>query len=166
MIFLFLLTKYFFAKSAQDFIYILFAIVYIIYSVIKAGKKVAKNRPTVDTKPKPVSPPASPQPQPNEDFKKVMEEMFGKLPEPKVSQPQVQKPKPQISSAKPQPVKIKTHVPVKESRVLGTKTVKPLSPQPHPSLIKTETTEVEEEVVDFDFRKAIIFSEILKRPNW
>ena len=59
--------------AAQNYIYIIFAVAYAIYSMVKAGKKATQNRPTIDKQPEqsPTVQPPTPPPIPQQDFKKM-----------------------------------------------------------------------------------------------
>lgn len=169
------------ADGFGNYIYIIFAVLYIIYSIIKAGKKVSKNRPTVEKQPQQtqtVQPPtAIPLPRKEDDFKKMLEDLMGGVPEIEIPEKQIIKPKPQPVTVKPQPAKIAPHHPKKEK--LTTSQSKFISAKPkttsasipfvsHPEIVqKTFAETVEEESsIDFDIRQAIIYSEILKRPQY
>lgn len=159
----------------EDYIYILLAVVYILYSIIRGAKKVSKNRPTVSEK-KPVPQPApqrKPVTEPGEDFKKILEEFLGTPSADTLTTAEKNIPKPV-----PQPAKILPRIREK---------AKPKTVQPSPFLdtdikktkksaethhhitqkIFSEPVVAEETPsVDFDIRQAIIFSEILKRPQY
>ncbi|MBI4930651.1 MAG: hypothetical protein HY841_07805 [Bacteroidetes bacterium] len=174
--------------AAQNYIYIVFAVIYIIYSIIKAGKKVTKNRPTTIPNSssqkkdefKPVQPPeASPIPNHGDDMKKMLEDLLGRNPEVKIPEKHPDsyrdKVKHQPVSIKPQPSKITTHS-IKEKTIpshVPSKTHKTaaqsfLTGEQLASSKKVflESEAEEESVVDFDIRQAIIYSEILKRPQY
>ncbi|HEY4798998.1 MAG TPA: hypothetical protein VII99_07985 [Bacteroidia bacterium] len=184
-------------QASANYIYIVFAVVYIIYSIIKAGKNVTKNRPTVNppsdeestTKRKeeykPVQPPvSSPVPNPGDELKKMLQEVLGKVPEvpvPPVSgkspEKSVLKPKLQPVVAKPQPTAHKLHSnkkektasmqwKVKEKEKLKESASSNLQPKPSTLKVSAEPVVEQEAGIDFDIRQAIIFSEILKRPNY
>ena len=178
-------------QASTNYIYIIFAVVYVIYSIIKAGKKVTQNRPTIEGQPLPkdsagqpsptVQPPTA-TPLPQQDFKKMLEDLLGGVPEEKIPQPQV--PKVQAPVHKPEPVKITIrHTPKRETAAVPRE--KPLSAKPanlaektsHPQFYETAKKVFAEPVAveeagpdnyreDIDIRQAIIYSEILKRPNW
>ena len=173
--------------AAQNYIYIVFAVIYIIYSIIKAGKKATKNRPTTAPDPssqkqdefKPVQPPtASPLPDLGVDMKKMLEDLLGGGSEEKIPEHQAPRPQPQPLSERPQPVKISTHSPPKEKLITAhTKSfsAKPKITSDKAPFIKyseisqkvfAEPIIEEESGVDFDIREAIIYSEILKRPQY
>ena len=170
--------------AAQNYIYIVFAVLYVIYSIIKAGKKAVKNKPNVSPSPvsekrdefKPVQPPvASPLPRQNQgdDMKKMLEELLGKNPEIKIPEKQVANPKHEPVKIKPQPAKIVTHV--KNIRAtlshVPSKTKEDaksfLSGEKQTAKkVFVETSVEEDRDIDFDIRQAIIYSEILKRPQY
>ncbi|MFI5164624.1 MAG: hypothetical protein ACHQHP_05190 [Bacteroidia bacterium] len=168
--------------AAQNYIYIIFAVLYIIYSIVKAAKKVTQNRPTIDKQPQQspaVKPPtASPLPEQTKeiDFKKLLEDLLGGNPEEKNPEPKI--PEPSRISEKPQPVKIHAQVPKKEQpsyQSLKHVSEKPkitsdkisLTKHPHAApKVFTEPVVEEEQEVDFDIRQAVIYSEILKRPEY
>lgn len=160
-----------------DYIYIILAIAYVIYSIIQAGKKVSKNRPTVTKKSEPTTVhQPKPQPPKEEDtFKKIFEELFGEIPKVEVPEEQATPSKHQPVEEKPAPAKImqKQHI----NQKLGSKEKKepfikekPQEEFTHrPELIQMAfaNTHQEETIeTDFDIRQAVIHSEILKRPNW
>ncbi len=166
--------------ASTNYIYIIFAVAYAIYSIVKAGKKVTANRPNIDKQPEQsptVKPPASsPVPNQGDEMKKMLEDLFGgrqeaeeKIPEKEIPKP---KPQPQHHPEKqrhPQPVshhlehaKATPHAFDKEK--LQATHAKPPAAKPQKVLMKSA---VEEEVeADFDIRQAIIYSEILKRPEY
>ena len=87
------------ADGFGNYLYIIFAVVYVIYSIIKAGKKVTQNRPTIDKKPQAspttIQPPtASPVPHPNsgDELKKMLEDLLGGGSEEEMPEKQVLKP--------------------------------------------------------------------------
>ncbi|MBI4947173.1 MAG: hypothetical protein HY840_12330 [Bacteroidetes bacterium] len=161
-------------QAGTNYIYILLTVAYVIYSIIKAGKKVTQNRPTIDPQPQsplPVHPPVEKQ-APQQDFTKMLEEILGGgAPEEKIPEPQVIQPKPQPVAIKLQPTKIVTHSEKKEKI-----TPSHLHPKNQKEEIKyqkatakkvvAESVAVEEPEFNFDIREAIVYSEILKRPNW
>lgn len=172
------------AEGFGNYIYIVFAVIYVIYSIIKASKKAQQKPSAQNQKPNPsstVQPPADsplPKQKPEDDFKKMLEDLMGEVPEIKIPNKQIPKPKPQPVSAKPPPAKIAPHHPKKEK--LTAAAAKFISAKPktasdsipfvsHPEILqKGLTAEVveEESGEDFDIRQAVIYSEILKRPNW
>ena len=160
-------------QAGTNYIYIIFAVVYVIYSIIKAGKKVAANKPTLDkpqapssAQPTPtVKPPAS-SPFPQQDLKKMLEDIMG-VPEANVPEPQMVKPKVQPFAEKPQPAKIS----IDSSPKKGTVPASPVHPvhavkHPLPRKVILEPPVEETPAIDFDIRQAILFSEILKRPQY
>src|ERR1051326_1157546 len=87
--------------AATNYIYIVFAVLYIIYSIIKAGRKAVQQKPSEKgTEPSStVKPPTSaPLPQPGselgDDMKKMLEEILGKKPEIKIPEKPISKPQP------------------------------------------------------------------------
>ena len=87
--------------ASTNYIYIVFAILYVIYSIIKAGKKASQQKPVPKkTEPAPtVRPPtSSPLPNPGDNMKKMLEGILGKKPELKIPEKQ----------NKSQPVLVKT----------------------------------------------------------
>ena len=188
-------------QAAQNYIYIVFVVLYMIYSVIKAGEKAAKQKPVVkDNNPQPVSSsqPQSAQtnipPQKKEgDFKTILEDMFGGMPNvdadvtKPVQSPSKKVPEKQIPRSKPQSIFSK-HNPIKKpapasfqqkEKTSSVKTPQLPLKQKTPSQstfsitsfadtrnIISEQDVVEEIDFEFDFRQAVIYSEILKRPNW
>ena len=187
-------------QAAQNYIYIVFVVLYMIYSVIKAGKKAAKQKPVVkDNNPQPVSSsqPQSAQtnipPQKKEgDFKTILEDMFGGMPNvgkdvptpvqsssKKIPEKQIPRSKPQSIFSKPNPIKKTTNASQRKEKTSSVKTeILPTKPRPvsepafsilsaanTPSAL-SEREVVEETDFEFDFRQAVIYSEILKRPNW
>ena len=152
--------------ATTNYIYIIFAVVYVIYSIIKAGKKVTKNRPTIDQQPQSsptVQPPIEKQP-PQQDFKKMLEDLLGGTQEEKIPEPQVIQPKPQPVAIKPQPTKIVTHSEKKEKIIPSHLHSK--NPKEMPKKVFDEQVVVEEAEANFNFREAVIYSEILKRPEY
>ena len=145
-------------KADTNYIYIILVMVYIIYNIIKAGKKAAKNRPVVVAKnpqqtdtDMPANP-KNPQPTAEEEFKKIMEQMLGKLPE---------MPKKQIHQPKHQQAKITHALPIE--KILPQKT-KHLSDRQNAPMQQSLVLQEQKPIIDFDLRQAIIFSEILKKP--
>ena len=157
--------------------------IYVIYSIVKAGKKVSQNRPGQNTKPVPPvsSHPAetySPPPKKEDDLKKILEDLLGEMPEVKIPEKQKPQPKPSQVFSKPAPAKIVPKHPKKEKLV--TRYAKPVTPKKslsaesphfvsHPEVVQKAFQEnvIEEEVsVDFDIRQAVLYSEILKRPQY
>ena len=164
------------ADGFGNYLYIIFAVVYVVYTIIKAGKKVTQNKPTIDKRPQSsptVRPPvASPEPQhnPGDELKKMLEDLLGGGAQEDVPQPEVLRPQPTVVYEKPKPVKASVPVPRKE---------KPVAPQmksaaapafrAHPEVVQKgfiEPVQEEEMAIDFDIRQAIIYSEILKRPQY
>ena len=146
---------------------------YVIYSIIKAGKKVTKNRPTINPQPQSsptVQPPTEKQP-PQQDFTKMLEDLLGGTREEKIPEPEVLQPKPQPIVVKPHPTKIITHSEKKEKIIpshLHSKNPKEDIKHPKETAKKVfaEPVAVEEPEFDFDIRQAVIYSEILKRPEY
>lgn len=179
-IFVFLMTQSFFMHADTNYIYILLVVLYIIYSIIRAGKKVKKNRPVIDKTSRP-SPQASPsQPSPvhskrerTDELKKLMEDFLGVPAENESTTAEKNFPKPV-----PQPAKILSRTrektkprTVQPAPFLDTdirKTKKPAETHHHITQKIFSEPAVAEETpsVDFDIRQAIIFSEILKRPQY
>ncbi|MEK6614721.1 MAG: hypothetical protein AABZ32_01215 [Bacteroidota bacterium] len=172
-------------QASTNYIYIIFAVLYVIYSVIKASKKAQQKSTTQNQKPQPSStvqpPTASPLPKqkPEDDFKKMLEDLLGGAPEIKIPERQIPKVESQTIPIKPHPVKISTHSPQKEKVI--TAPTKPFSIKPKitsekvpfikhsesaPKVFAEPMHEEESGVDNFDIREAIIYSEILKRPNW
>lgn len=159
------------AEGFGNYLYIIFAVVYVIYNIIKAGKKVTQNRPTIGKKTQSsptVKPPVSTVPEPagGDDFKKILEELLGageeEIPEKPVLQPQPQ------ATVKPAANFLK------KDRMAGPP-AKYNEPQPantfiaHPEIVQkvfSEQPQEEEAGIDFDIRQAVIYSEILKRPQY
>lgn len=198
------------AEGFGNYIYIVFAVLYIIYSIVKAAKKVNKNRPATSppkeqsrTSPSPEghgsytaqkkeekfhpiqptvksgqAPEAKPLPEKEDDFKKILEDLLGEVPEIQIPEKQIPKPKPQQVYVKPRPAKIAPHHPKKEK--LTTSQAKFVSEKlktssesvpfvSHPEILHTnflDSVVEEEPEVEFDIRQAVIYSEILKRPSW
>lgn len=167
--------------AAPNYIYIVLAIFYIIYSIVKAAKK-NQNKPAAPASPsqkkdefKPVTPPAAsplPKQNPGDDLKKMLEEVLGKTSPIKI--PQL---KPQSLPVKKQPAKSSPLQFKKEKAVISRMPAKSTpKKEPHtflPSehIVPFQKTELaaaaeEEPVIDFDLRQAIIYSEILKRPQY
>lgn len=168
-----------FMQASTNYIYIIFAVVYVIYSIIKAGKKVTKNRPTIDQQPQSsptVHPPIEKQP-PQQDFTKMLEDLLGGTQEEKIPEPQLPKVQPPLH--KPEPVKISIHNTSKKETATVSN-IKPLPAKPHKIPEKTshsqhyenakkvfaEQVVVEETESNFDFREAVIYSAILNRPEY
>jgi len=172
------------AEGFGNYIYIVFAVIYVIYSIIKASKKAQQKPSKPNQKPQAsptVQPPtASPLPKqkPEEDFKKMLEDLMGEVPEIKIPDKQIPKPKPQSATAKPAPAKIAPHHPKKEKLTAAeakfvsakTKTTSESTPfVSHPEILQQDFSNAvveEESGMDFDIRQAIIYSEILKRPQY
>lgn len=150
---------------------------------------MSKNRPTVSQNPpsqnreeyKPVQPPAaSPLPDTGNEIKKMLEDLLGGAPEVKIPEEQVPQIKPQPVSIKPQPAKISTHA--KKEKALVSHSPSKTQKAGAKSFLTGEKLvtskkifiepELEEESAsdsyrdDFDIRQAIIYSEILKRPQY
>ena len=167
------------ADGFGNYLYIIFAVVYVVYTIIKAGKKVTQNKPTIDKRPQAsptVRPPvASPNPQqnPGEDLKKMLEDLLGGGAQEDVPQAEVLKPRLTVVHEKPKPVKAAVPAPRKEKPVAHQATPQSVPAAPafraHPEVLQkslNETIEEEETVIDFDIRQAVIYSEILKRPQY
>lgn len=159
----------------------------MIYSVFKAGKKVVKNRPTIEGQslpkesteqsPTTVQPPTA-SPLPQQDFKKMLEDLLGGAPEEKNPEPKAFQPKQQPIALKPlrkesvgQPTKIVTQSAKKEKIVLPHATAKNHKEEikltkEKTAKISTEPVVMEETGFNFDIREAIIYSEIMKRPEY
>lgn len=166
------------AEGFGNYLYIIFAVVYIIYSIVKAGKKVKQNRPTIDktSRPSPtVQPPVSspaPQHESGDELKKMLEELLGGGEEEEIPEKPVASPVPSVIPHKPAPKPV-YQAARKEKQVEDTSKQKATLPVPgfhaHPEIIRQaftgqEPEEVEE--IDFDIRQAVIYSEILKRPSY
>ena len=187
--------------AAQNYIYIIFAVAYAIYSMVKAGKKVTQNRPTLSLPDRQAGPNPSPSgegssasqkredsyaptvqpptatPLPQQDYKKMLEDLFGV---PKANAPVSQQPvaKERTDDPKRQPVKISLNTPQKEKTETAREKLmaahsksasEKLSHVKQPKAIKkvfAEATVEEETIADFDIRQAVIYSEILKRPEY
>lgn len=163
-----------------DYIYIILALAYIIYSIIRAGEKISKNRPTVTrkTEPSTVQQPQSQSPKEKEEdtFKKVFEELFGEIPEVKNPEEPAAPPMPEPVEVKSAPAKIIPKHPPKRQLISKEKKEPFLKVEKseegfthHPELVQmafAETQQEETVETDFDIRQAVIYSEILKRPNW
>lgn len=169
-------------QAETNYIYIVFAVLYVIYSIVKAVKKNAEQKQVVK-KPEQKStvqpPTASPVSKPGDDFKKMLEDLLGGTQEVEVPEKQIQIPKPQPVTVRPRPAKIAPHHPKKEK--LASQYAKPLTPKKsvpaestpvfkqHPEIVQkvfADTAVEAEQGVDFDIRQAIIYSEILKRPQY
>jgi hypothetical protein len=169
--------------ASTNYIYIIFAVIYVIYSIIKAGKKVTNNRPTIDQQPNSqptVQPPTATSP-PQQDFKKMLEDLLGGVPVRQEERPPTVSGEEKIptSHPKPQPVKISIHHKPKKETATASQD-KPFPAKPHKVSHSQhyeaakkvfEEPVVVEEAADslrdgFDIREAVIYSEILKRPDW
>lgn len=172
-----------YAEGIGNYIYIIFAVIYVIYSIVKAGKKVSQNRPKQSSQPAPPasSQPAetySPPPQKEDDLKKMLEDLLGEIPEVKIPEKQQSLPKSQPVFSKPAPAKVAPRHPKKDKS--ATSSAKPLTAEKstisetpnfvsHPEVIQKAFQEnpVEDEAsLDFDIWQAVIYSEILKRPQY
>ncbi len=166
-------------KADTNYLYILFAVVYVIYSIIKAGKKVTKNRPTIDKNPqappasRPTQPPSAPETNSGDELKKMLEELLGGGAEEEQHEPEVIRPKPTVVYEKPQPKKVPANFSHKEKKTSSPARPNVATPAhafvAHPEIVKKAFVEpVQEETadVDFDIREAVIYSEILKRPQY
>jgi hypothetical protein len=149
---------------------IIFAVIYIAYSIIKAGKKVTGNRPVIEKRPQSppvVQPPvARPAKDSGGEIRKMLEDLMG------VPSGQIAEKK---APAKPQrvPVQKASYVPRKEKQESYSMQPEEMAPAAefvsHPEVLRkafTENAQEEETGVDFDIRQAIIYSEILKRPEY
>ena len=167
-------------QASTNYIYILFAIAYVIYSIIKASKKTTQQKP-VTKKPEhstTVQPPVVspiPQKQPGEDLKKMLEDLLGVPSEtPPLPQPAADhNKKPEPVKIKPQPAKIPAQKQKEKSAHLHVPSQTKETPKPFlagekkmPKKILEEVVLEEEPEKDFDIRQAIIYSEILKRTSW
>ena len=166
--------------AAQNYIYIVFAILYVIYSIVKAVKKNSQQKPAEQTKrPEPhqtVQPPvASPYPKQNpaDDMKKMLEDLLGGGSEIKIPEKQVVQPKQEPVKIKPQPAKIITHAQKVKAVPSHFPSKAKETAQPFlsgeketPKKVFVETSIEEDKDIDFDIRQAIIYSEILKRPQY
>lgn len=162
------------ADGFGNYLYVIFAVVYVIYSIIKAGKKVTQNRPTIDKKPQSsptVNPPTSSLPEPagGDDFKKILEELLGAGGEEEVPEtaPRKAEPLPAV------PVKPAANFLKKDKPVVSPNIPKAAVPATafvaHPEIVEkvfSQKTEQEESEIDFDIRQAVLYSEILKRPEY
>lgn len=160
----------------DEYIYIILAAVYIIYSIIKAAGKVSKNKPRT-SKPQTASRPVQqtqqqPKPKPGDVFKKILDEMLGEIPQ--VTVPEKQKPK---TKAPPQQYIRKERAKIISSqqetfqelqtKQKAHKISTPVAKQRHHIEISEPIAVPEEEPsVEFSVRDAVVYSEILKRPNW
>ncbi len=188
--------------AAQNYIYILFAVLYIIYSLVKAVKKNAKHPPVSSSNPpaqkkdeyKPVQPPvSSPAPDPGEDIRKMLEQVLGRNQESKAPEKKTVASKQHTGQLKTPPKltrqqwatketptsrddeKKSFHKDRKEKADLAHKTEMHhrsertflSGEQVLPKKVFSEMAIADEETaVDFDFRQAVIYSEILKRPQY
>jgi hypothetical protein len=158
-------------ESGKNYIYILFAIGYAIYSIIKAGKKANANRQSTEKQSQEtpaVNPPVSSSvPKPGEDMRKMLEDLLGGPRDEKT--PEVVLPKPKHKQPVPYHMehakivshsfdKVKTPV-VPEKQVMD-------KPKIVPQKVAAEPAVEQSAAPDFDIRQAIIFSEILKRPQY
>jgi len=171
-------------RADTNYIYILFAVAYVIYSIIKASKKAQQKSATQNQKPLPSStvqpPTASPLPKqkPEDDFKKMLEDLLGGNPEVEIPEKQIPIPKQQPVTVKQQPAKIAPRHPKKEKLV--TQVAKPITSKKSltaesahfisdPEIIQKAFQDIaveEETAIDFDIQQAVIYSEILKRPHY
>jgi hypothetical protein len=169
-------------QAGTNYIYILFAVAYAVYSIIKAGKKVTANRPTIDKdqgqSPAVKPPTESPIPNAGDDMKKMLQDLLGGSPEEKTPEAHPDNSR----ELRPQPVfeRPKHQQPVPH-HMEHTKTVSHTfdkakaqaiqekhvdKPKTVPKKIFAESTADNETTPDFDIRQAIIYSEILKRPEY
>ena len=176
-------------QASTNYIYIIFAVAYAVYSIIKAGKKVTASRPTTTTTSepqaeqttssqkkdefKPVQPPtATPVPEfnPGGEIKKILEDLLGGKPDEKNPEVKVPKSNQKHSSTKPphhiehpkiisQPIEKAKPKSVQNEHLVS-------KPQAVSKKVIAESIIEEEPEVDFDFRQAVIYSEILKRPEY
>ena len=193
-------------QAGTNYIYIVFAVLYVIYSIIKAGKKTARQKPaTQKREPDPTvhprlpskeimdggqDPTASPLPQsnPGDDLKKMLEELLGGVPEIKTTEKQPdpdREQKPEPAKIKPQPAKIVTHaqkikaapshIPspkgkaspkTKEEEKTFLSGEKKISKKVFTQAAVGAEQDSDADPEDFDIRRAVIYSEILKRPEW
>lgn len=169
-------------KSAEGFgnyIYIIFAVVYVIYSIIQAGKKANKNRPTINKESipqqpygQPVQPPTArpvPEHNPGDELKKMLEDLLGGGEEVAIPQRHVEMPIPEpVIAPKPSANFLKKE----KKAAYQTKKTEAYTPPAfvaHPEIVMNtfpELAPVEEGAIDFDIRQAIIYSEIMKRPQY
>ena len=167
-------------KAGTNYIYILFAVVYFIYTIVKAGKKATQQKqaaPKLESTSTVRPPTASPGPQqhPGDDLKKMLEELLGGVPEARPAEKKIHKAEPVImwpEPAKiiPQAKKEKTapsHFATKakeetSSFLAGEKQI----PKKVFALVAEERQDTDSYSDDFDIRNAVIYSEILKRPEW
>ena len=160
-----------FAGGVGSYVYIIFAVIYVIYNVIKAGKKAAGNPIGKQPQPSPtVQPPVArtlPEDIKGVDLKKMLEELLG-VPQEKMPEKQIVKPAPVIPA-----VKKNQQIPKKETKPvyepMHKDPVHSVLSQAHPKVVKKVVPEVVPEAeaeVEFDIRQAIVYSEILKRPEY
>lgn len=171
------------ADGFGNYLYIIMAVVYVIYSIIKAGKKVTQNRPTIDKQPESpttVQPPATspfPEHNPGDDLKKMLDDLMGRKSEEPVPQKPIIKPKPLVVAKKPKPAKVLSTISKKEKQAAyqekKKETAKPTAFVAHPEIVQqvfaentSEEVNIDGSPIDFDIRQAVIYSEIMKRPNW
>ena len=179
-------------QASTNYIYILFAVAYAVYSIIKASKKITANRPTSSGNPtsetgqskdelRPVRPPTAtsvPQYSPGEELKKMLEDLMGGTKEKKVPEVQAPKSKQQIPSGKPKYGQTRSHHHSTEYPKITSQSLEKEKPKSVPEehlpdksakvSKKVFTVPVVEEKLesDFDIQQAIIYSEILKRPEY
>jgi hypothetical protein len=161
-------------QARTNYIYILFAIAYFVYTIIKAGKKSTAKRSTTVNQPEQspsVKPPvASTPPVQGVDLKKMLEELMGGTP----GQDTPEEPLPQKTrQRKPEPVphhlehqKNVSHTFDKAKSSVAYPNPVAEKPKAAPRKVVAEAVVEEEANMDFDVRQAIIFSEILKRPEY
>jgi hypothetical protein len=162
-------------QAETNYIYIIFAVVYVIYSIIKASKKVTKNRPVIDKKPSSsptVNPPtSSPLPENNsgDDLKKMLEDLLGGGgDEEEIPEKPVVMPKTIHAQERQHPVTTHPGTIAKDKHQVK-QTVPATTFVAHPEVVEKASVPVlqeEEAGVDFDIRQAVIYSEILKRPEY
>ncbi len=157
------------AEGFGNYLYIIFAVVYVIYSMIKAGKKANANKPTIQPSSKPSNHPTAEKPrQKTKDLKDILEDLLD------INPPQ----------SVPAPVEVKS-IPKKKPKVVTPFLTSEMERTANNKKWKAEATTsakdfkskkinpiqeltTEEETSDFEFdaKTAIIYSEILKRPQY
>lgn len=167
-----------YAEGIGNYLYILFAIGYMIYSFVKAGQKHRQNKP--GSAPPPTA--SKPADDPIEEWKKILQDARKESqakpaaqPPPKPSPaPVVQQKKKRVSlirekrkAAAVRPSKTPSHVLVAEELVAE----KLEAPEfhSHPELMKAfeeSRSTNEDNNFEFDMKKAVIYSEILNRKEW
>jgi hypothetical protein len=182
--------------AEQNYIYIVFAVLYIIYSIVQAARKGKKQKQAAappnktGQRAQTVRPPASePAPHSGDDIKRMLEDLLGGSPEVPVPEKQAANPRPvqaskefpsgrglsgQPAAAMREPAKLASAHSRREKRVTPAPIpfIKEESPHfiSHPEIVQQVFAPVEvkeeEAAVDFDIRQAVLYSEILKRPQY